>query len=260
MWFYPVAFLLLLAGAGLYWALKSRAIPLREETSPCRPSVPPMGGGQSTEERFPWGSAAGSIAVLLITIFAGWRMGAVLSWPVLSQFGFALVLWGITFLLLKRVAPDPAVQPLRRKLARVILIAGTWAMIGTTVVALQVWGALPLDGPAALAGLLPVSIGLAYGAGKSAGLTRSAGSDKPGSESARPDPRFVKAGLFYANPTDPAVFVPRRLGVGWTLNFANPWAWVFLVSVLTAALTFSFVIAAIILWLDAARSLPVPSR
>jgi uncharacterized membrane protein len=37
-----------------------------------------------------------------------------------------------------------------------------------------------------------------------------------------------KGGLFYFNPDDPAVFVEKRFGVGWTLNFASVWAWIML--------------------------------
>src|SRR5262249_52006462 len=31
-------------------------------------------------------------------------------------------------------------------------------------------------------------------------------------------------GAIYHNRDDPAIFVERRFGVGWTLNVANPWA------------------------------------
>jgi uncharacterized membrane protein len=44
---------------------------------------------------------------------------------------------------------------------------------------------------------------------------------------ATPDAAW-KAGLLYFNPADPAVFVETRMGVGWSLNFANVWSWVFL--------------------------------
>jgi hypothetical protein len=40
-----------------------------------------------------------------------------------------------------------------------------------------------------------------------------------------------KAGVYF-NPDDPAVFVERRSLVGWTLNFGNPGAWVFLGGIL----------------------------
>ncbi len=35
-------------------------------------------------------------------------------------------------------------------------------------------------------------------------------------------------GIFYSNPEDPALLVPKRFGIGWTLNFGNPWSWVVL--------------------------------
>ena len=38
----------------------------------------------------------------------------------------------------------------------------------------------------------------------------------------RDDDRYWYGGIFYYNPDDPAVLVPRRFGFGWTLNFGNP--------------------------------------
>jgi uncharacterized membrane protein len=35
-----------------------------------------------------------------------------------------------------------------------------------------------------------------------------------------------KLGLIYFNPNDPALFVEKRFGVGWTLNCANPKSWI----------------------------------
>jgi uncharacterized membrane protein len=40
--------------------------------------------------------------------------------------------------------------------------------------------------------------------------------------------RCWKLGLFYYNPEDPAIIVEKRFGMGQSLNFGNPWAWVFL--------------------------------
>jgi uncharacterized membrane protein len=39
-----------------------------------------------------------------------------------------------------------------------------------------------------------------------------------------------KAGLFYYNPNDAALFVEKREGYGYTFNFANPWSWTLLSS------------------------------
>jgi uncharacterized membrane protein len=30
-----------------------------------------------------------------------------------------------------------------------------------------------------------------------------------------------------SSPADPSIFVEKRMGIGWTLNFGNPWAWGF---------------------------------
>ena len=35
-------------------------------------------------------------------------------------------------------------------------------------------------------------------------------------------------GLFYVNAEDPALWVPKRLGLGWTLNFAHVRSWIIL--------------------------------
>ncbi len=37
-----------------------------------------------------------------------------------------------------------------------------------------------------------------------------------------------KLGILYFNRDDPAFFVEKRFGLGYTVNFANPWTWVFL--------------------------------
>ena len=39
-------------------------------------------------------------------------------------------------------------------------------------------------------------------------------------------------GVFYSNPDDPAVLVAKRYGIGYTLNFGNPWSWVVLAAIL----------------------------
>jgi uncharacterized membrane protein len=44
-----------------------------------------------------------------------------------------------------------------------------------------------------------------------------------------------KAGMFYYNPSDPALFVEKRMGFGWTLNMAHKTAWVIMAGVLALA-------------------------
>jgi uncharacterized membrane protein len=40
-----------------------------------------------------------------------------------------------------------------------------------------------------------------------------------------PNAEHYRWGLFYMNPDDPAIWVPKRLGLGWTLNFAHAASW-----------------------------------
>ncbi|MCU1573116.1 MAG: hypothetical protein JWO93_1198 [Micrococcaceae bacterium] len=48
----------------------------------------------------------------------------------------------------------------------------------------------------------------------------------------RDDDKNWHGGLFYINPDDPALMVPRRFGLGWALNFGNPRAAMLLAGVL----------------------------
>ena len=43
--------------------------------------------------------------------------------------------------------------------------------------------------------------------------------------SERSGDEFWRGGVFYVNPDDPALFVQKRYGIGYTLNFGNRWSW-----------------------------------
>jgi uncharacterized membrane protein len=61
----------------------------------------------------------------------------------------------------------------------------------------------------------------------------------PAAIDAVPEPQndaYWKAGVFYYNPDDPAIFVSKRVGIGYTMNFANKTAWLVLVGILLMAL------------------------
>lgn len=56
----------------------------------------------------------------------------------------------------------------------------------------------------------------------------------------RNDPMNYKWGIFYFNPKDKRVIVPKRLkGMGWTLNFANFRSYVILILIGILALVIS---------------------
>ena len=43
-----------------------------------------------------------------------------------------------------------------------------------------------------------------------------------------------KWGIFYVNRDDPKIFVPKRYGIGYTLNFGNRWSWAAVAMILVA--------------------------
>ena len=52
-----------------------------------------------------------------------------------------------------------------------------------------------------------------------------------------------KGDILYYNPNDAALFVEKRAGLGYTLNFANRWSWVLLLSLALVIASAPFVIA-----------------
>lgn len=62
----------------------------------------------------------------------------------------------------------------------------------------------------------------------------------------------------YFNPADPALFVPTRRGVGWTLNFGRPLAIVLIAAILTLGVGGPFLLARSVLWDGAFVLLQMP--
>lgn len=62
------------------------------------------------------------------------------------------------------------------------------------------------------------------------------GKDINGSVIDRDDDRYWKFGQFYFNPDDPALFLEKRFGIGWTFNTARPLAWIIFVAVIGLAI------------------------
>ncbi|OXN00491.1 DUF1648 domain-containing protein [Bifidobacterium vansinderenii] len=79
-----------------------------------------------------------------------------------------------------------------------------------------------------------VMIGLIYGQNGSRVYAASRADDDR--DAASDDDRHWKAGVFYWNPDDPAVMVPKRFGVGWTCNFARPLTWVIMLALMALCL------------------------
>jgi uncharacterized membrane protein len=59
---------------------------------------------------------------------------------------------------------------------------------------------------------------------------------------AEKNPEHYKWGLFYFNPNDTRIFVPKRAQwMGWTLNFANLWSYVILAGIVGFVILMGFI-------------------
>jgi uncharacterized membrane protein len=78
------------------------------------------------------------------------------------------------------------------------------------------------------------------GGSRSGGLTARAGQAARIGDAApvgdRTDDARWLGGIIYVNPADHALFVERRMGIGWTLNFGNLWAWLLVLGMIAVPL------------------------
>src|SRR5699024_5912056 len=51
----------------------------------------------------------------------------------------------------------------------------------------------------------------------------------------RDDDQYWKLGQFYFNKEDPTLFLEKRFGIGWTINWARPTAWLLLLMIILLA-------------------------
>jgi uncharacterized membrane protein len=118
--------------------------------------------------------------------------------------------------------------------ARSVLALAALTNLGLMLACLQMWQLVRISGAtAALPGLVGgvIVLAAAVRTGQAGTRLREPAGDEPaGDEPAtdtahRDDDRFWTLGIFYANRDDPAVLVPKRFGVGWTINVANPRTW-----------------------------------
>ena len=156
-----------------------------------------------------------------ITVFA----------PLLIGAGMNLLMLGLAWLF-SRLARNTVMRRITVRLLEVLLYPLTFTFI---VVALLPLGfAIPIWLVPGI--MLACVAGLMYW-----GYRQIAA---PAVVDAVPDPQsdaYWKAGMFYYNPNDPAIFVAKRVGIGYTMNFASKWAWIVL------ALTVAIIVGSITL-------------
>jgi uncharacterized membrane protein len=156
-------------------------------------------------------------------------------------------------------------------MGRAMLVLAALVDLTLMFVAFEMWKVFPPSGAVTAEATLPVVVGIiviaAIGVrmGQAGSRLRGRGEPAPARELAerpsaparelaerpsapagttvnRDDDRFWVGGLFYVNRQDPAVVVSRRFGVGWTLNFGNPWSWAASAVIAAAVVTLTMVL------------------
>ncbi|NUR58346.1 MAG: DUF1648 domain-containing protein [Catenulispora sp.] len=149
-------------------------------------------------------------------------------------------------------AQDPRAADRQRRfvavMARCLLLFAAAIAFTLFLAALETWNVLGSTGwfpavmlaPTALAtvGLVAVALRLGQGGSRlrfAETADEAEGAARHGTVN-RDDDRLWKAGVFYFNREDPAIWVQKRFGIGWTVNLARPAALAFLVGVIAVAL------------------------
>jgi uncharacterized membrane protein len=145
-------------------------------------------------------------------------------------------------------ARDSARQTIfRARMVRALLVLGTMTELTVGAASLITWGRLPSTGVGTLAVVLPILVGLgvvvaiSVRTGQLGSKVRFPSSPDVVPLATRPahpfeDDRFWPGGLVYYNRGDSSLLVAKRFGVGYTLNFGNPWSWILLVALVAVPL------------------------
>ena len=165
-----------------------------------------------------------------------------------TQLGIEVLITGLSVLVVgSKAVPGRAETRFRRTWLRALFGLKTLMMLLFAFLAVVIAEAAASGkGPNALITIVPVTLAavIIVGVGALALRTGQGGARLgPPAETAtdRTDDRHWLLGAIYHNRSDPAIFVERRFGVGWTVNISNPRA------ILVVGATIAFAVVAILL-------------
>jgi len=126
-----------------------------------------------------------------------------------------------------------------------LLMAAVFSLVQLTILGILDQGvttAVSLALPLVIIGAVIV---LAVTTGQSGSRVKVGAGEYPPAKKAavREDDSNWKYGVWYYNPGDPSLFVEKRVGIGWTVNWGRPMAWVILLGILAlviGSMVFSF--------------------
>lgn len=177
-----------------------------------------------------------------VTRWADKSIGSLLAMPLLQLFMAGLFLFINIVIAKSKQQLDPA-RPEESRWQNIVF-RRRWSLFtivcGTMMVALfslvQVSFVVPLNNTFLFALTMLTTIIIILGALFLILTTGQGGSrlktinGKDGTKINRDDDKYWKLGVFYFNPEDPAIFVEKRFGSGWTNNFARPLSWILLIA------------------------------
>ncbi|QQE79236.1 DUF1648 domain-containing protein [Alicyclobacillus sp. SO9] len=175
-------------------------------------------------------------------------------WSVFGMLGIELFMWLVFFLTHANINRlpmrlDPASLDASRgryRTLRQAIMKSLWVMLSMTNVGLTV-GLLPIWGIGRnhVVALTAISFLMTF-AGTViciAWIFRAAQTGRKVSPEALhstrvqiDDDKYWKGGVFYFNPSDPSLFVPKRFGIGFTVNFGRPSVFITIVIIIAALL------------------------
>lgn len=223
---------------------------------------------RSAPPRLPLAWALPALAIAVFTLALGlWRYPALpatlplhygadgvadryAAKSVWSAFGPVVVQWAITALLLGLAAVsgrfradldiealDQAVAQHRRMvgaLQRSIFFLAACIALTFLGVSAAVWGLLAATGTTfGLVGIVPIVgiVGVLLLTARATAAQPDMAARSGGGYVNRDDDASWRGGIVYVNQDDPALFVPKRFGIGWTINCAHPAAWLLLLAI-----------------------------
>jgi uncharacterized membrane protein len=201
-------------------------------------------------ERLPGGWLAVILPIALLFGIGAWAMsnpatalpGAVMATSaVMTTLAIAgvscLVLGAIAFGILhasRRISPPgpgaAAERWFRRRILLCLIASEYFVAILGALGVLHAPSVVMVSMNCIWAAALAIFIGTLVLAGQG-GTRRASAPRKTGIGDRSPD-HCWKGGLFYVNRRDHAILVEKRMGIGYTLNFGNPWSWLLLGTVL----------------------------
>lgn len=187
--------------------------------------------------------------VVLVLAFATWAIlvggEASAAMAGVMVFDFAMLWLAVgSFVLEKRTVPaeDGArYVALSRRRARLLARFVEWVILGSNAALASIFwvGPVPMLVVVCLVLIGPMAFYLPPLTRVQREMRAIAGTNVPGT---RRD-GWRGGGLIYYAPDDPSLVVPKRIGIGSTLNFAHPAAWVLLGAVLVLPILLTLIAA-----------------